>query len=68
MDEKIRDVVKVELKLVVNVFEIHNEHVEILKFKYKNLTKLWFSDYWRHQESLTIYILVGGDFSLDTSR
>ncbi|XP_065062455.1 uncharacterized protein LOC135689235, partial [Rhopilema esculentum] len=75
MDEKIRDVVELELKgvesggkvkiqaFVVNeVSEIRNEHVEILKYDYKHLTNLWFSDVCRHEDSLIIDILVGSDW------
>ena len=80
VDEKVRDVVRMQLKsvegkkagiieayVVENISEIHNQHMEVIKKDFKHLNKLWFSDVCKSKEVLEIDILVGIDF-LHTGR
>ena len=75
VDEKVRDVVRMQLEsvegkkagiieayVVENISEIHNEHIEVIKKDFKHLNKLWFSDVCKSKEVLEIDILIGIDF------
>ena len=65
VDEKMRDVVRMQLEsvegkkagtieayVVENISEINNEHVKVIKKDFKHLNKLWLSDVCRSKEVL----------------
>ena len=75
MDEKMREVVRVELEstgrekmgminayVVDKISEVANEHLELIKHDYEHLKGIWFSDVSRSEETLEIDILLGTDF------
>ena len=75
VDEKIREVVRVELGstegkkvgiinayVVDKISEVANEHLELIKHDYEHLKGIWFSDVSRLEETLEIDILLGTDF------
>jgi len=68
VDEKVRDVVRMQLEsvegkkagiieayVVQNFSEIHNEHVEVIKKDFKHLNKLWLSDVCKPKEVLALW-------------
>ena len=75
MDEKMREVVRVELEstgrekigminayVVDKISDVANEHLELIKHDYEHLKGIWFSDVSRSEETLEIDILLGTDF------
>ena len=74
-EEKVRDVVEFSLSslrggkrvevqcyVVDEITDIANEHIEVVKKSYSHLKNVWFSDVSRHQETLSIDILIGSDY------
>ena len=74
-EEKIRDVVefslsslrggkgvKMQCYVIKEITDIVDEHIEIVKKSYPHLQKVWFSDVARHQDTLSIDILIASDF------
>eukprot|EP00794_Sanderia_malayensis_P004267 gene4267-biopygen3471 len=74
-DERVRDVVRVELEsterrnvgnieayVVDKISQVANEHLELIKHDYEHLKGVWFSDVCRSEDTLEIDILLGTDF------
>ena len=75
VDEKMREVVRVELEsterkkvgvinayVVEKISEVANEHLELIKHDYEHLKGNWFSDVSSSEMVLEIDILLGTDF------
>ena len=50
--------VEVQCKVVDEITDIANEHIEVVKKSYSHLKNVWFSDVSRHQETLSIDIVA----------
>ena len=57
--------VRVECFIVDNISSITNEHVEVIKYHYEHLSKVYFSDVCKNLEMLPVDVLIGSNFLWD---